>query len=76
MAKSDLNTEHPESIVAERFDIVDKMIDGVPVQEFNNFVYYEADNALMILDKAGDLFEFQLEKRKFRVFRANKPFIL
>jgi murein DD-endopeptidase MepM/ murein hydrolase activator NlpD len=66
----------PDTINAQRFDAINNRIDGVPVQEFNNFVYYAPDNALMILDKAGDLFEFLLDKHKFRVFRANKPFLL
>lgn len=66
----------PDTITAQRFDTTNNRIDGVPVQEFNNFVYYAPDNALMILDKAGDLFEFLLDKHKFKVFRANKPFIL
>jgi hypothetical protein len=72
---SDEKNGRPDSILAQRFEIVNGQIDGVPVQEFNNFVYYAPDNALMILDKAGDLFEFLLDKKKFRVFRANKPFI-
>jgi murein DD-endopeptidase MepM/ murein hydrolase activator NlpD len=66
----------PDTIATQRFDIVKNEIEGVPVQEFNNFVYYAPDNALMILDKAGDLFEFLLDKHKFRVFRANKPFLM
>ncbi|HEY9755627.1 MAG TPA: M23 family metallopeptidase [Oculatellaceae cyanobacterium] len=72
---SDAKSGRPDSILAQRYDVVNKQIDGIPVQEFNNFVYYAPDNALMILDKAGDLFEFLLDKRQFRVFRANKPFL-
>lgn len=72
---SDSKNGRPDSILAQRYDVMNKQIDGIPVQEFNNFVYYAPDNALMILDKAGDLFEFLLDKRQFRVFRANKPFL-
>ena len=75
IGSADPKNNRADSIVAERFDITNKQIDGVPVQEFNNFAYYAPDNALMILDKAGDLFEFLLDKHKFRCFRANKPFI-
>jgi murein DD-endopeptidase MepM/ murein hydrolase activator NlpD len=76
IGQPDASKSIPDTIAAQRFDTVKNEIDGVPVQEFNNFVYYAPDNALMILDKAGDLFEFLLDKHKFRVFRANKPFLL
>jgi murein DD-endopeptidase MepM/ murein hydrolase activator NlpD len=72
--------ETEKQISADRYGItssdkIDK-IDNVPVQEFNNFVYYAPNNSLIILDKAGDLFEFSLDTHKYKVFRANAPFIL
>ncbi|MDR3613968.1 MAG: M23 family metallopeptidase [Candidatus Obscuribacterales bacterium] len=69
--------EKEQQISAERFGITGgDTIDSVPVQEFNNFVYYSPDNSLIVLDKAGDLFEFSLDTHKYKVFRANAPFIL
>jgi murein DD-endopeptidase MepM/ murein hydrolase activator NlpD len=63
------------TLPAKRFEAQNGYIDKIPVQEFNNFVYYAPNNSLMILDKAGDLFEFLLDSRKFRVFRPNRPFV-
>lgn len=78
IGKGDLKSiEKAQQISAEKFSIArGDTIDNVPVQEFNNFVYYCPDNSLVILDKAGDLFEFSLDTHKYKVFRANAPFLL
>ena len=62
-------------LIAQRIDLVDNAIEGVPVQEFNNFVYHQPDNALIIVDKAGNLFALALDSHKWSVFRANAPFL-
>jgi murein DD-endopeptidase MepM/ murein hydrolase activator NlpD len=65
----------PTRLIAQRFDLAGNAIDGIPVQEFNNFVYYPTNNALVIVDKAGDLFTFAIDSHKWGVFRANAPFL-
>lgn len=44
-------------------------------QEFANFTEYVPNHSIVILDKSGDLFEFSPATKKWRVFRANLPFL-
>jgi murein DD-endopeptidase MepM/ murein hydrolase activator NlpD len=75
LGKFDSRPNYSSSIVAQRFDVANGRIEDVPVQEFNSFVYYQPDNALVILDKAGNLFEFSMTSLKYHILRANKPFL-
>ena len=65
----------PARLSAQRYDLSGNAIGGVPVQEFNDFVYSSPDNSLVIVDKAGDLFLFSLDSRTWGVFRSNVPFL-
>jgi hypothetical protein len=42
-------------------------------QEFNNFVYLPARESLVILEKSGDLIEFNIRAKKWQEFRPNFP---
>lgn len=46
-------------------------LQGVPTQEFLAAVYYPAHHSIVILDKSGSLFEFDIRKTDWRLFRAN-----
>jgi murein DD-endopeptidase MepM/ murein hydrolase activator NlpD len=46
---------------------------AIPVHEFANLVYAPTRNSIIVLDKSGDLFEFDLAKRVWSVLRANVP---
>ncbi len=63
------------TLVGKRFDLQHNAIEGVPVQEFVNFVYSATTNSLVIVDKAGDLFTFAIDSHKWGIFRANAPFL-
>lgn len=76
VAKGDLGSlAQGVPLIARHFPVDKAGIEGIPVQEFNNFVYYPPDNSLIILDKAGSLFEFLLDSHKWRTFRASAPFL-
>jgi murein DD-endopeptidase MepM/ murein hydrolase activator NlpD len=46
---------------------------GTPWQEFNDCVYMPSRMSIIILDKSGDLFEYNVPKQTWGVFRANGP---
>ncbi|MBP9090800.1 M23 family metallopeptidase [bacterium] len=45
----------------------------IPVHEFANLVYAPTRNSIIVLDKSGDLFEFDLTKKAWSVLRTNVP---
>src|SRR5579883_1515001 len=47
-------------------------VDNIPVQEFSNFVYLPARKSLIVLDKAGDIFELALPTNLWKVFKTNR----
>ncbi len=46
-------------------------IDKIPVQEFNNMISVPPRKSLVILSKAGDLFEYFIESGAWHQYRAN-----
>jgi len=52
-----------------------ELINTVPVQEFLNLVYFPAHRSIVVLDKSGDLFEYLPASHKWRIYRANRPFL-
>lgn len=50
-------------------------IGTVTVQEFSAFTYNPYRNAIIVLDKSGDLYEFKLTTGKWLLFRSNMPFL-
>ena len=47
----------------------------VPPQEFSNCVYFAPHRSLVVLDKSGDLFEYLPDIGKWKLYRANEPFV-
>lgn len=45
----------------------------IPVHEFANLIYSPTRNSIIVLDKSGDLFEFDLTKKTWSVLRTNVP---
>ncbi len=45
----------------------------IPVHEFANLIYSPTRNSIVVLDKSGDLFEFDLTKKTWSVLRTNVP---
>ncbi len=45
----------------------------IPVHEFANLIYSPTRNSIIVLDKSGDLFEFDLTKKAWSVLRTNVP---
>lgn len=46
---------------------------AIPWQEFNDFIYLPAKKSLVILDKSGDLFEYNPASSSWSTFRTNFP---
>lgn len=46
---------------------------SIPVHEFANLLYSPTRNSIIVLDKSGDLFEFELSKKVWSVLRTNVP---
>ena len=45
----------------------------IPVHEFVNLVYSPLRQSVFVLDKSGDIFEFDAQKKSWGVLRANLP---
>jgi len=63
----------PDILVLKRIEPPPVKTLGTPWQEFNDCVYMPARQSIVILDKSGDLFEYNLSKSAWGVFRANGP---
>ena len=46
---------------------------SIPVHEFANLIFSPTRNSIIVLDKSGDLFEFDLNKKLWSVLRTNTP---
>ncbi|MFA6208153.1 MAG: M23 family metallopeptidase [Candidatus Obscuribacterales bacterium] len=46
---------------------------SIPVHEFANLIYSPTRNSIIVLDKSGDIFEFDLAKKNWSVLRVNVP---
>jgi murein DD-endopeptidase MepM/ murein hydrolase activator NlpD len=49
------------------------VIGNTPMQEFSNMAYSPDKHAIEVLDKSGDLFEFDTQTKAWRVLRPNSP---
>jgi hypothetical protein len=63
----------PDILVLRRLGPPKGPIEGVPWQEFNDFVYVKERQCLIILDKSGDLFQYTPASKSWAVFRKNGP---
>ncbi|CAN5244043.1 hypothetical protein BH11CYA1_BH11CYA1_05240 [soil metagenome] len=46
---------------------------SIPVHEFANLIFAPTRNSIIVLDKSGDLFEYDLNKKVWSVLRVNVP---
>ncbi len=46
---------------------------SIPVHELANLIYSPLRQSIIVLDKSGDLFEYNLTKKNWSVLRANMP---
>ncbi|HEY9778448.1 MAG TPA: M23 family metallopeptidase [Planktothrix sp.] len=63
-----------EPITAARY-ATPTSIGAIPVQELFAMVYLPSHYSIVVLDKSGDLYEFDLKTNTWRLFRANLPFL-
>jgi len=63
----------PDLLILRRLGPPDGPINGVPWQEFNDFTYLKEKQALVILDKSGDLFQYVPATKAWTIFRKNGP---
>jgi len=67
-------SEGIDSLILKRIDPPAKNELPIPWHEFNEFTYLPGKQALVLLDKSGDLFEYLLaepENKRWQVLRAN-----
>lgn len=69
-----LSLKDGDRLAATGYFPTNGMINHIPVQEFNNFVFAADGKSLVILDKAGNLFRFSPETRKWDLLRAASLF--
>lgn len=58
-------------IVAQKISAPSSL--SIPVHEFANLIYSPTRNSIIVLDKSGDIFEFDLAKKNWSVLRVNVP---
>jgi murein DD-endopeptidase MepM/ murein hydrolase activator NlpD len=63
----------PDVLVLRHVGPPGSPIDGVPCQEFNDFIYFQARQCLLVLDKSGDIFSYFPADQSWRLFRRNGP---
>ncbi len=52
-----------------------KSFGSLKFQEFNTFALFPARKSIIVLDKSGDLYEYSPVTNKWKLFRANLPFL-
>ncbi|MGH9553776.1 MAG: hypothetical protein ACRD3W_30630, partial [Terriglobales bacterium] len=52
-----------------------KGADRLPLQELCNMTYLPNHDAVVVLDKSGDLYEYLRRQKKWQMYRSNLPFL-
>ena len=66
------NAQEERPLVAQTIDIPGKKVKGIPIQEFLSFTFWPAHKSLVVLDKSGSLFEYNVKTNKWQLLFANQ----